>query len=78
MDRQFFMTFEDYKIMSVTLMISEEQVLAVSRVDFLPIFESKLNGRKRRVVVSLIFNTVLFKESVYFIYLFVCHEICRY
>ena len=72
------MTFEDYKIMPVALVVAEEQILAVGRVDFLPILKRKLDCGKRGMIMSLVFNTVFLKESVYFIYLFVCHEICRY
>ena len=72
------MTFEDHKIMPVALMVSEKQVLAVSGVDFSPIFKRKLDGREGWMVMSLVFNTIFLKESVYFIYLFVCHEICHY
>ncbi len=63
MDRELLMTFEDHEIVAVTLMVPEEKVLAVNRIDFLPIFQSKLDGRKRRMSMELIAEAMLLKEG---------------
>ena len=53
------MTLKDDEIMSVALMVAEKQILAMSRVNILPILESQFYGRKRWVVMSLILNAVV-------------------
>lgn len=74
MDGQFLMTFEDYQIMPVSLVVTEEQVLAMGGIDFLPILQSKLYGRKRRMSMQFIFKSMSFKEGQDFIYTGVsCH-----
>lgn len=65
------MTFEDYQVMSVSLMVSEEKVLAVCGIDFLPVFEGQFYGRKRRMGVVNEFYAVVFKESVNLCYSFI-------
>lgn len=62
MDGKFLMTLEDNKIMSVAFMITEEEVLAMNRIYLLPIFESKLDRRKRRMSVDLITEAMLFQK----------------
>ena len=59
MDVKFLMTLKDDEIMSVALMVAEKQILAMSRVNILPILESQFYGRKRWVVMSLILNAVV-------------------
>ena len=36
----FLMTFEDHQIVAVSLMVAEKQILAMSGIYFLPIFQS--------------------------------------
>ena len=43
-------------------MVTEEEVLAVGRVDLLPIFQRQLDGRERRMCMKLIAEAVLLKE----------------
>ena len=62
--------------MSVPLMISEEEILAVSGINLFPIFERQLNGRKRRMCVVLVFYAVLIQECQDFLYSFI--HIVRY
>ena len=47
--------------------VPEEKVLAMSRIYILPIFECKLNGRKRRMTMSVILYSILLQKSVYLI-----------
>ena len=54
MDGKFLMAFEDDKIMPVALVVTEKQILAMGGIDFLPIFQRKLYGRKRRMSMKLI------------------------
>ena len=62
-DSQLLMALEDYKVMPVSLMISEEKVLAMNGIYLLPIFQSKFYGRKRRMGMKLIAEAVLLKEG---------------
>lgn len=57
------MTFEYYKIVPVALMISEEQVLAVGRLDFLPVFQRHFDGGEWRMGMVFIFYAVFFEEG---------------
>jgi hypothetical protein len=66
-DTQFLMAIEHNKIMPVALVIPEEKILAMSRIYILPIFECKLNGRKRRMTMSVILYPILLQKSVYLI-----------
>ena len=63
MDGQLFMAFEDNKIMSVALMVTEKQILAMDRIYFFPILKGKLDGRKRRMSMKLITEAMLLKEG---------------
>jgi hypothetical protein len=65
------MTFEYHKIMPVSFVIPEEQILAVCGIDFLPVFEGQFYGRKRRMGVVNEFYAVVFKESVNLCYSFI-------
>ena len=58
MNAQFLMAFEHYKIMSVAFMIAEEQILAMSRVNILPILKSEFDGWKRGVMMSMEFDSM--------------------
>ena len=54
MNVKIFMTFKDNQIMSVSLMITEKEILAMGRIYILPIFKSKFDCRKRRMGVKFI------------------------
>ena len=72
------MTLKDNEIVSVAFVVAEEEILAMSGIDFLPIFKCKLYCGKRWMVMCLIFNSVIFKKTVYLLYLFVCHgDLCK-
>jgi hypothetical protein len=77
MDLHFLMTFEDHEIVAVSLMITEEKVLAMGRIYFFPIFQSQLNGRKRRMGMKLIAEAMLFKEGKHLGDSFVFHYLLR-
>ena len=47
------MAFENYQIMSVALVVAEEKILAVCRVNLLPILKSEFDGWKGRVMVCV-------------------------
>ena len=51
-DRQFLMALENHQIVAVSLMIPEEEVLAVNRIDVLPVLKRELYCRKRRMSVK--------------------------
>jgi len=67
MDIERFMTLEDHEVMTVSLMVAEEKVLAMNRVDILPILESQFYGRKRRMGMEMILQSVFFQEAQDFI-----------
>ena len=71
MDAKFLMTFKYNKIMSVALVVAEEQVLAMCGIDILPILQRQFYGRKRRMVMCIVFYAILFKKGVYFVDSFV-------
>ena len=54
MNVKIFMTFKDNQIMSVSLMITEKEILAMGRIYILPIFKSKFDCRKRWMGVKFI------------------------
>jgi len=62
-DSQLLMALEDYKVMPVSLMISEEKVLAVYGIYLLPVLKGELDGRKGRMGMKLIAEAMLLKES---------------
>lgn len=68
MYRQLLMTLEDHQIMAVSLMVSEEEILAMDGVYFLPVFQSQLDCRERRVGMKFIFQTVRLKMAEHFVY----------
>jgi hypothetical protein len=53
MDSELLMAFKDNKIMSVSFVVAEKQILAVGRVYLLPVFQGQFNGRKGRMVVGV-------------------------
>lgn len=63
MDLHFLMAFEDYQIVTVTLMVTEEKILAMSGIDLFPIFQCQFYRRKRRMCMKLIAEAVLLKEG---------------
>lgn len=60
------MTFEYHKIMPVSFVIPEEQILAVCGIDFLPVFEGKFDCWKRRMYMVLVFYAIILEECQYF------------
>ena len=62
MDGKFLMAFKDDKIMSVALVVAEKEVLAMDGIYLLPVFESELDGRKRRMPVYFISEAMLFQK----------------
>ena len=62
MDIKIFMAFEHNQIMSVSLVIAKEEVLAVSRIYILPIFKSKFDCRKRRMNMKFILKAMILKK----------------
>ena len=80
MDGQFLVAFEYYKIMPVALVVAEEQILAMGRINLLPVFEREFYGRKGRMVMCLEIYSVSAEESFHFFCLFACHDdlfLCR-
>jgi hypothetical protein len=68
MDIEGFMALEDHKVMTVSLMVAEEKVLAMYRIDVLPILKSQFYGRKRRMGIKFILKSVSFQEVQNFVY----------
>jgi len=62
MDSEFLMALEDNQIVSVALMIPEEEILAMDRVDLLPVLECKFNSRKRRMSMKFIAQPLFLEE----------------
>ena len=62
-DSQLLMALEDYKVMPVSLMISEEKVLAMNGIYLLPVLEGQLDCRKGRMGMKLIAEAMLLKEG---------------
>jgi hypothetical protein len=71
------MTFEDHQIVAVSLVIPEEEVLAVDRVDVLPIFQRQLDCRERRMSMKLIAEAMLLKEVKHLGYTWVIYHLFR-
>ena len=60
--------------MTVTLVVAEEEILAMYRIYLLPVFESLLYCRERRVCMKFIAESMLFKKAQNFSYTWViCH-----
>jgi hypothetical protein len=70
------MAFEYNKIVPVSLVVPEEQILAMCRVDYFPVFQGHFYGRKRRVCMIGIFNAVFFEEGQNLFNPFV-HDLCK-
>ena len=74
---------ERYEVMSVALVVAQEEVLAVHRaaavavglVYFLPIFKSLLHGEEGRMGVDLVADAVLVQKVQDFLYgvVVLCH-----
>jgi hypothetical protein len=56
---QILVTLKTGHIVAVTLMVAEEEVLAVCGINVLPIGKRLLYGRQRRMIVHLILYPVL-------------------
>jgi hypothetical protein len=67
-DVKHLVTFEDHQIMAVSLVIAEEQVLAMCRIYLLPVLQGQFNGRKRRMRVHLVSQTILLKKVQHLFY----------
>lgn len=75
---QLLVTFEHHQIVSVALVVTEEKVLAVSRVNLLPVLQCHFYGRERGMIVCGMFYSVFFEEFMYLLYLFVGHgDLCK-
>ena len=61
-DCQFLMAFEHNEIVTVALMVPEEQVLAVDRINILPVLKSQLYRRKRRMCMKFKTETMLLEK----------------
>lgn len=73
-DCHLLMTFEDHQIMTVTLMVAEEEILAMDGIYVLPVFKGQFDCRKRRVRMELVCQSMLFKMSEHLVYSRVaCH-----
>jgi hypothetical protein len=53
------MTLEYHQIMSVALVVSEKEILAVGGINVLPVLKRQLNCGKRRMSVKLITYVML-------------------
>ena len=71
------MALEDHQIEAVSLVIPEEEVLAVDRIDFLPIFQRQLYCRERRVCMKLLAEAMLLKEVEHLGYTWVIYHLLR-
>lgn len=68
------MTLKDNQIVTVSLMVSEEQILAMGGINLLPILQCQFYRRKRRMGMEFIFKSVPLKELKNLIYSSVtCH-----
>jgi hypothetical protein len=77
-DLHFLMTFEYHKIMPVSLMVTEKEILAVGGVNVFPIFQSKFDGRKRRMGMEFISKSMFFQKTEGSVYSFIsCHHLLR-
>jgi hypothetical protein len=77
MDGQFLMALEDHQIVAVSLVVSEEEVLAVDRINVLPVFKRQLDCRERRMRMKLIAESMLLKEVKYLGYTWVIYHLLR-
>ena len=74
MNLHFLMAFEHDEIMAVALVVTKEEILAMGRIYFLPIFEGKFNRRKRRMGVKLVIEAMILKEGQDFVDAWIsCH-----
>jgi hypothetical protein len=71
------MTLEDHQIVAVSLVVSEEEILAVDRINVLPIFQCQLDCRERRMRMKLIAEAVLLKEVKHLGYTWVIYHLLR-
>ena len=74
MDRHLLMTFEHHQIMAVSLMVAEEEVLAMDRIYVLPIFQGQFDGRKRWMDMEFIIKGMLLQKTEHIVYSWIaCH-----
>jgi hypothetical protein len=74
---KFLMTLENHQIVAVSLVVSEEEVLAVDRINVLPVFKRQLDCRQRRMRMKLIAESMLLKEVKYLGYTWVIYHLLR-
>lgn len=60
---QFLMTFEDNEIMPIALVVPEEEILAMDRINLLPVFQSQFYGRKRRMCMKIIAEAMFIQKG---------------
>jgi hypothetical protein len=68
MDSQLLMAFKDHQIVTVSLMITEKEILAMDRIYLLPIFKSKLDCRERRMGMQFILQSMFIKMGQHLVY----------
>jgi len=56
--------FYNYEVMLVSLMVSEEEVLAVSRLNVGPVFLRLVNGCNSRMLVIIIPDLKLIQQCI--------------
>ena len=76
-DSQLLMALEDYKVMPVSLMVAEKEVLAVDGIEILPVFQGEFYRRKRRMDMQFIFHPMLLQKAEDSVYSFVSGHLLR-
>ena len=76
-DGEFLMAFEYHKVMPVSLMVAEKEILAVDRIEILPVFQGKFYGRKRRMDMQFIFHPMLLEKAEDSVYSFVSGHLLK-
>ena len=73
-DCHLLMTFEYDQIMAVTLMVAEEEVLAMDGIYVLPVLKGQFDGWKRRMDMEFIIKGMLLQEAEHLVYSWIaCH-----
>jgi hypothetical protein len=55
-------TIKDDKVVTVALVVAEEEVLAVNRIDIFPIFKRQFDCREWRMSMEFIGQVMIFEE----------------
>ena len=77
MDLHFLMAFEYHKVMPVSLMVAEKEVLAVDGIEILPVFQGEFYRRKRRMDMQFIFHPMLLEKAEDSVYSFVSGHLLK-